>query len=153
MGVGGDEGTPLPSHLKEVSMEYNSFDKEPKINVNPWCPEKAFTLLNDVVYTSSKNSNSETYRIAINKGYNWNGANIPRFLWRLVGSQYNPEFLPASMIHDWLCENKSFILKDGVKISSDIFKDILVLYKVPKTKAWAMASVVRAFQLTRKGWN
>jgi hypothetical protein len=134
-------------------MRYNSFSEEPKINVNPHNPKKAFTLLNDICYTSNININSETYRIAINKGYNWNGANIPRFLWRLVGSQYNPEFLPASMVHDWLCENKKFIIKDGVKISSDIFKDILILYGVPKAKAWIMASAVRAYQMTKKDWN
>lgn len=134
-------------------MKFNSFDKEPKINVNPHYPEKPFTLLNDIYYLSSKFKDNESYGIRIGKGFNWNGANIPRFLWRLVGSQYNPEFLPASMVHDWLCENKKFIIKDGVKISSDIFKDILILYKVPKAKAWIMASAVRVFQMTKKEWN
>lgn len=134
-------------------MTYNSFDKEPKINVNPRDEERPFTLKNNVYYISRKYKDLESYGIAINKGYNWNGANIPRFLWRLVGSQYNPEFLPASMVHDWLCENKDFIARNGVKISSDIFKDILILYKVNKFKAWVMASAVRTFQMTQKGWN
>ena len=133
--------------------EYNSFDKEPKINVNPHKPEMPFTLLNNIYYLSSKFKDSVPYGISINKGYKWNGANIPKFLWRVVGSQYNPEFLPASMVHDWLCENKKFIQKNGVKISSDIFKDILVLYEVPKVKAWIMASAVRAYQMTKKDWN
>lgn len=128
---------------------YNLFDTEPRISVNPKVKEKPFVLLNDVVYISKEKYN---YKISINKGYNWNGANIPRFLWRVVGSQYNPEFLPASMVHDWLCENKKFIRKDGVRISSNIFRDILILYKVPKFKAWVMASAVRAFQTFQKGW-
>lgn len=132
---------------------YNSFTKEPKINVNPNYPKKAFTLLNDTFYLSSKFKENSSYGIQLNKGYNWNGANIPKFLWRIVGSQYNPEFLPASMVHDWLCENKTFIIKDGVKISSDIFKDILILYKVNKIKAWIMASAVRSFQSFQKGWK
>lgn len=134
-------------------MEFNSFDKEPWIKVNPNNKEKPFTLMNNVFYISGKYKDTESYGISINKGYNWNGANIPKFLWRVVGSQYNPEFLPASMVHDWLCENKKFIIKNGVKISSDIFKDILILYKVPKFKAWLMASAVRAFQMTKKEWN
>ena len=134
-------------------MDYNSFDKEPKINANPLNKEKPFTLLNNIAYLSGKYKDEEVYKIVINKGYNWNGANIPRFLWRIVGSQYNPEFLPASMVHDWLCEHKDFIIKDGVKISSDIFKDILILYGVSKSKAWIMASAVRTFQYTQKGWN
>ena len=134
-------------------MDYNSFDKEPKINVDATNPVKPFTLLNNISYLSGKYQDQEVYKIVINKGYNWNGANIPRFLWRIVGSQYNPEFLPASMVHDWLCEHKDFIIKDGVKISSDIFKNILILYGVNKAKAWIMASAVRAFQYTQKGWN
>lgn len=134
-------------------MEYNSFDAEPKINLNLQNSQKPFVLLNNVVYLSGMYKDRDIYRIAINKGYNWNGANIPRFLWRVVGSQYNPEFLPASMIHDWLCENKGFIIKDGVKISSEIFKDILILYGVPKFKAQIMSFAVRCFQNTQKGWR
>ena len=134
-------------------MDYNSFDKEPKINIDLYNEAKPFVLLNNIAYLSGKYEGSEVYRIVINKGYNWNGANIPRFFWRIIGSQYNPQFLPASMIHDWLCEHKDFIIKDGVKISSDIFKDILELYGVSKIKAWTMATAVRAFQATQKGWN
>ena len=134
-------------------MEYNSFSAEPKINVNPKNFKKPFELLNNVAYLSGNYSGKDIYRIEINKGYNWNGANIPRFLWRIVGSQYNPEFLPASMVHDWLCENKQFILRHGVKISSDIFRDILILYGVSKQKAWLMASCVRGFQYTQSGWR
>ena len=132
---------------------YNSFIKEPKITVDPKNTEKPFVLLNDTYYLSSIFNKSCSYGIQINKGYSWNGANIPRFLWRLVGSQYNPEFLPASMVHDWLCENKKFIPIDGVKISSDIFRDILILYGVNKIKAWIMAEAVKIFQRTQKGWN
>lgn len=134
-------------------MKYNSFDKEPYIKVDPHNEKKPFTLMNNIYYLSGEYEGLNSYGIVINKGYNWNGANIPRFLWRIVGSQYNPEFLPASMVHDWLCENKKFIIKNGVKISSDIFKDILMLYKVPKAKAWIMATAVRAFQMLNKDWN
>lgn len=134
-------------------MNYNSFDNLPKIKVNPLCPEKPFELLNNVRYCTNRYKGELPYHICINKGYNWNGANIPRFLWRIVGSQYNPEFLPASMIHDYLCENKGFLIEHGVKISSDIFKDILILYGVSKVKAWIMATAVRGFQYTQGDWN
>lgn len=134
-------------------MNYNSFDVEPIINVNYHDKKKPFVLLNNVYYLTGEYKGLESYGIRINKGYNWNGANIPRFLWRIVGSQYNPEFLAASMVHDWLTENKDFIIQDGVKISSLIFRDILVLSGVSKFKANIMMSAVWAFQLTRKGWN
>lgn len=133
-------------------MNYNSFSSEPKITVNPYNKEKPFILENDIAYLTAT-SYKDAYRIVIDAGYIWNGANIPRFLWRIVGSQYNPEFLPASMIHDWLCEHKDFIVQNGVKISSNIFRDILILYKVPVFKANVMATTVRLFQYTQKGWN
>lgn len=134
-------------------MNYNSFDKEPWIKVDPHNEEKPFTLMNNVYYLSGDYKNLESYGIRINKGYNWNGANIPRFLWRVVGSQYNPEFLPASMVHDWLCENKDFIIQNGAYISSIIFRDILLLYGVPKFKANIMFSAVYMFQKFKRGWN
>jgi len=130
----------------------NSFDKEPMISVDPKNKKKPFVLHNDIEYLSEK-YNGKNYRIFINKGYNWNGANIPRFFWRIVGSQYDPDFLPASMVHDWLCENKDFIEKHGVQVSSDIFRDILILYNVPKWKAKTMAAAVRGWQYTQRGWN
>ncbi|MDD3593022.1 MAG: DUF1353 domain-containing protein [Candidatus Gastranaerophilales bacterium] len=132
---------------------YNSFNKRPVIVVNPENKEKPFILKNDIYYLSSYFGDGQSYGIAVNKGYNWNGANIPRFLWRLVGSQYDPAFLPASMVHDWLCENKDFIIKDGAKISSDIFRDILILYGVNRLKACFMAGAVSAFQRISGGWN
>ena len=134
-------------------MEYNSFDVEPKIKVDYKNKKKPFTLMNNIYYLSGEYKGLESYGIRINKGYNWNGANIPRFLWRIVGSQYNPEFLAASMVHDWLCENKDFIIDKGALISSIIFRDILILNDVPKWKADIMMSFVYAFQLTQKGWN
>ena len=130
----------------------NSFDKKPIINVNPEDKKKPFILMNDVEYLSEK-YNGKHYRICIRRKYNWNGANIPRVFWRIVGSQYDPDFLPASMVHDWLCENKDFIEKHGVQVSSDIFRDILILYNVPKWKAKTMATAVRMWQYTQKGWK
>lgn len=130
----------------------NSFDKEPKIAIDPKNQKKPFILMNDIEYLSEK-YNGKNYCIRIGKKYNWNGANIPRIFWRIIGSQYDPDFLPASMVHDWLCENKDFIEKHGVQVSSDIFRDILILYDVPKLKAKTMATAVRLWQMTQKGWK
>lgn len=134
-------------------MKYNSFDVEPIINVNYHDKKKPFVLMNNIYYLSNKYDGLEAYGVRINKGFNWDGATIPRFLWRVVGSQYNPEFLPASLIHDFFCTNKDFIIKDGVKISSLIFRDILILSGVSKFKANIMMSAVWAFQLTQPNWK
>ena len=130
----------------------NSFSQRPIINVKPETQKKPFVLLNNIEYVSER-YNGQYYRICIGKNYNWDGATIPRFFWRIVGSQYNPDFLPASLVHDWLCEHKYFIEKHGVQVSSDIFRDILILYKVPVWKAKTMATAVRVFQYTQRGWR
>jgi len=41
----------------------------------------------------------------IEKGYRWNGANIPPGCWYLIGTPDDPKFRLASMLHDWLCEH------------------------------------------------
>lgn len=130
----------------------NSFDKDPIITIDPKNIEKPFILQNSVEYVSEE-YNGKNYAIWIKRKYNWDGASIPRLFWRIVGSQYDPQFAPASMVHDWLCENKGFIEKHGVQVSSDIFRDILILYNVPKWKAKTMAAAVRMWQYTQKGWN
>ena len=124
------------------------FNVKPKIAVRVDNKEKPFKLVNSIVYTSPYCN-----PIHINKGFTWNGANIIRLLWRIIGSQYNPEFLEASLVHDWLCLNKDFIPKHGAKISSDIFRDILVENKVGKIKANIMGTAVYLWQLTQKGWH
>lgn len=132
-------------------MKYNSFEEEPKISINLNDKKKPYVLLNNVVYLA--HTDKYTYRIAIPKGYSFDGATIPRFFYRIIGSKGEIEFLPAALIHDWLCENKSFIEKHGVQISSDIFRDILILYKVPKWKAKTMATAVRMWQTFQPGWK
>ncbi len=133
--------------------KYGSFDVKPKIVVDYYNKEKPYKLLNNVAYLSNYKQGEIPYRIVINKGYSWNGANISKCFWRIIGSQFNPEFLPASMVHDWLCENKYFILKGGVRVSSDIFRDILVDTGVNRFKANVMATAVYLFQLTQGGWK
>ncbi len=52
------------------------------------------------------------YSFKIEDGYRWDGASIPRAFWRLIGSKTDPEFQIASLLHDKLCENHSFINND-----------------------------------------
>ena len=38
----------------------------------------------------------------IPKGYVWDGASIPRIVWGIIGAPSEPDFLAASLIHDWI---------------------------------------------------
>jgi len=128
----------------------NDFNCKPKILVDYENKEYPFLLENDVRYKSSL-INGRLIRIYLNKGFPWNGADIPRVLWRLIGSRYDVEFLPASMIHDYCCKNKQ---RFTVKESSIMFRDILVKYgKVSKIKANIMMIGVWLYQNTQKGWK
>lgn len=91
------------------------------------------------------------YVILTPKGYDWDGASIPfGFRW-IIGAKGSPEFLYPSLVHDRLCENKEFIDYNR-KLSSIIFRELLIAYKVSKFKADIMYEAVDTFQKTQ-GWN
>ena len=55
----------------------------------------------------------------ISNGYTWNGADIPRFFWRVIGARTDNDFLIASLIHDYLLEFKSYIMVEILKNTLD----------------------------------
>ena len=61
----------------------------------------------------------EIENIVIPKGYKTNGANIPRILWCIV-PPFKPKYLPAVVVHDYLCDNETYNLAD------DIFEKLLI---------------------------
>jgi len=67
-----------------------------------------FKIYNDVVLTV-ETSTGRKFSRNIENGYVWNGANIIKAFWIAVGSQYNPEFLEPSMVHDYFLEHASDI--------------------------------------------
>lgn len=118
--------------------------------------------------------NSVDVRIITNKrevdftifnGYTWNGADIPRFLWRCVGSRTDNEFLVASMVHDYLLEFRIYMLNEVFKnnisvkeyrrLTSLIFRHILKMQGTGTIKANIMSWTVQVFQtlFCRKAWD
>ena len=88
---------------------------------------------------------SKKYMFTINKGYCWNGSDIPRIFWRLVGSKSEPQYLIASCLHDWMLEHKQTIDYDR-RLSTEVFKGCLLEAGVGKVKASIMAEAVDLFQ-------
>jgi hypothetical protein len=43
--------------------------------------------------------------ILVPKYFRWDGASIPRILWRVIGTPFNPMFMAPSMVHDYLYSN------------------------------------------------
>lgn len=122
-----------------------------------------FKLHNDVIVTVD--TDERRFSFKIKKGYIWNGADIPRCFWRLVGSRTDNAFLTASMVHDFMLENKKFIMEEVLKnsmfvkeyrrLTSLIFRQILKDTGTGTIKANVMAWCVQIFQSTfnRKEWK
>lgn len=82
----------------------------------------------------------------IPKGYRWNGANVPPFLWLIIGQRTDPRFRLASCVHDFLCENHSVIGNDRY-LSTLVFETLCLHFgRFNDLKRWAMFHSIDNFQ-------
>lgn len=106
-----------------------------------------------------------TIKFTIKKGYVWNGADIPRILWVSIGSQHNPEFKRASLVHDYMLEFKwelyvpplsnEITIAEYRRLTSLGFRQFCKNDGVPTVKANVMSWFVQVFQTTvnRREWK
>lgn len=87
----------------------------------------------------------ETFCFEIPSGYCWDGASIPRFFWRIIGSNTQPEFIIASMLHDRLCENHHYI-NNNRYLSTLVLEKCLKVGGVSSIKRWMMKHCVDNYQ-------
>lgn len=85
------------------------------------------------------------FTLNIPKGFKWDGATIPRGFWWIIGGKGSPEFLIASLFHDYICKNK-YLMKGNRYLSSLLFKEVLIACGVPTWKATIMFHAVDNFQ-------
>ena len=122
-----------------------------------------FELFNTVTVTVTTNKRQFTFDIY--NGYTWNGADIPRFLWRLIGSRTSNEFLIASMLHDFILQFKKYMLNEVLqnsmsvseyrRLTSLIFREKIKNQGTNTIKANIMSWTVDVFQhyANRKNWK
>jgi len=72
--------------------------------------------------------------IKISKGYETNGADVPRVFWWFI-PPFKPKYLPAIIVHDFLFENKQY------KKGNDIFEQILLTIEDSFTTRMMIKSV------------
>lgn len=104
-----------------------------------------------------------TLKFTIHKGFIWNGADIPRFLWRLIGSRTDNDFLLASMVHDYMLDYRHKILKEDLnedielneyrRLTSLIFREVIKQQGTGVIKSNIMSFAVDCFQKLQKGWK
>lgn len=85
------------------------------------------------------------YKFTIPKYYCFDGASVPRFFWRVIGSNTDNNFLIAAMVHDVLCENHSYINNDRA-LSTQVFNALLESSDVHPFKRFLMKHSVDNFQ-------
>ena len=93
----------------------------------------------------------KTYNFVIPKGYCFDGASVPRFFWRIIGSNTDNNFLLAALVHDVLCENHYYIDNDR-EFSTRIFNLLLKESDVKPLKRFFMKNSVNVFQTLFCKW-
>lgn len=79
--------------------------------------------------------------VVIPSGYLTDGASIPAVAWQIIGTPYEPRFLTAAIVHDYMCDNDW-----DVETMSVIFMLLLVLSNVSLSKAELMYKAVYAYK-------
>lgn len=147
------------------TKDYSIATKDKKCNIitlaedKKLYPFKLDNTINVVIQTDRR-----IIQFSIPADYRWNGADIPKFLWFFVGSQYNPEFKIPSMLHDYMLEFKEDIyceleedvsVADYRRLTSLAFRQALKQEGVRTVKSNIMSGCVQLFQATfnRKEWN
>ena len=105
---------------------------ELKVNI---IKEDVFILLEDVVVESLG------YKIRVKKGFDFDAASIPKWLWSIYGSPLNGNYVVASLIHDGLYASQ----KVSKKISDKIFLDVMKQSNVGYIKRTSMYLAVAMF--------
>lgn len=128
------------------------------------CSKKKFPFELDNSVQVFVETSLRKFKFSIFNGYTWNGADIPRFFWRIIGSRTDNDFLIASMLHDYLLEFKFYMMseilnnqmqpKEYRRLTSLIFRHIIKEQGTNTIKANVMAWCVDVFQIfNRKEWK
>ena len=130
--------------IPKVSIRYilPSMNKEEKKSIKkyPFINKKNLGVK---LYDKNKN---KIYQFMIPKCYCYDGATVPRFFWRIIGSNTDNKFLIAALIHDVLCENHNYIDNDR-NFSTQVFNALLEASDVYPFKRFLMKNSVNFFQL------
>lgn len=122
-------------------------------------PFELFNSVKVIIETTKRK-----FSFIIFNGYTWNGADIPRFCWRVIGARTDNDYLIASMLHDYMLEMKVFIVKEILenkitmkeyrRLTSLVFREKIKAQGTNPIKANVMSWCVDVFQMTRrKAWN
>ena len=106
-------------------------------------------IINENLFILSRDVEVEAlgYSITVKKGFDFDGASIPKWLWSIYGSPLNGNYVVASLIHDGLYASQ----KVSKSISDKIFLDVMKQSNVGYVKRTSMYLAVKL--LGGKAWK
>lgn len=106
-------------------------------------------IVNENVFILSKDKTVESlgYSVTVKKGFDFDGASIPKWLWSIYGSPLNGNYVVASLIHDGLYASQLV----SKKVSDKIFLDLMKQSNVGYLKRTSMYLAVKL--LGGKAWK
>ena len=129
--------------IPDVSIRYSNHlsTKEEIEDINL----KPFILNKDLYVYLDNHLKEENFSFFVPMSYKWDGASIPRFFWRLIGSKTDTRFLIPSLVHDVLCENHDYV--DGDRyFSTIVFERLLYVSNVNPFSRWLIKHSVDNYQ-------
>ena len=112
-------------------------DKYPSLKPIPGS-KRRYRLTNDITFVINGK------RFLIKKGFETDGASIPRWLWIIIDHPFAPKIVRAAVIHDYL-----YGLKYNRKDADRLFRQTLREDKVAEYKVRLMYAGVRLGGWTR----
>lgn len=133
-------------NITEINSNYSDFTESIGYNHKS---NKPFYLIKNVYINII--SKGFTRHFVIKKGFTSDGCTIPYIFRWLLGCKHNGQYLPASIIHDFLLQNKGIVGNSRI-LSSRIFRQTLLQEGVNPIKAQIMYLGVEFWQKIVRGW-
>lgn len=134
----------LKNFRKTIEVNYTDFATA--IGYNYRNKEKPYYLMQHIIVIVRVAT--QTYYIKLDKGFTSDGCTIPRFLWTIFACPHTPEYLPASLIHDYVLNHPETVNYNR-NLSSRIFRQVLLNEGVERWKAQLMYLAVELCQWVR----
>ena len=130
--------------IKGINMQiwYSKIDLkyEYKNKAKPFCLNRAILYVID--YANKRK------RITVEKGFKTDGCTIPNIFWAIIGCPHSSEYIPASIIHDYILQHPELVNYNR-KFASRIFKSVLITEGVKPLKAQIMYLAVDLWQAVK----
>jgi hypothetical protein len=133
------EAVTFPFHSASIPLEtiMMALILKPVIKPDPNKLDEAYELMED--FGRSRGRARPIFYVP--KFFQFDGASIPAAFWQAIGTPFNPRFMVASVIHDWLYHTHRLSKAE----TDNFFRRLLLVDLVPKWKADLMHLAVSKF--------